>query len=282
MKVFSKEKFIEEMGKNWYEGANKHCIDECDGKEVVDGVVIAEHKFYVHSDWCIEKPDGKVTMEDFINRKVAVQVGCGTEKELDEFLRICEISGLVWMNDKKATEFKPCAFGNETVVAVSTDRKRIGQGYVETYEKIEVGIVKISDFLKGVKKNKYKIEIECDGDLTTAKMIIDGKVVKTSEAKRNPADDFKWRIGAEFAFERLWEKEKKPTYKEVKRKAKVGEYVRIVKSSWAGNKYKVGEIYKVVGYYNADIYGGKHAILSCGEPYANERDYVVLEGYKGE
>ena len=56
----------------------------------------------------------------------------------------------------------------------------------------------------------YRITIECDGDTTTAKMIVNGKTVKTAMAKRNPADKVNWRIGAQTAFDRLWVKREKP------------------------------------------------------------------------
>lgn len=55
----------------------------------------------------------------------------------------------------------------------------------------------------------YRITIDCDGDTTTAKMIVNGKTVKTATAKRNPADKANWRIGAQTAFDRLWKKQEK-------------------------------------------------------------------------
>lgn len=41
-------------------------------------------------------------------------------------------------------------------------------------------------------------------------MYVDDQIVKRVAAKRNPADKFNWRIGAQMAFNRLWEKKKKP------------------------------------------------------------------------
>ena len=60
------------------------------------------------------------------------------------------------------------------------------------------------------KHPRYKIVIECNDDFTTARMFVDGYPVKGEVAKRNPADKFNWRIGAQTAFNRLWEKKKKP------------------------------------------------------------------------
>lgn len=57
-------------------------------------------------------------------------------------------------------------------------------------------------------------------------MTINGREVKTAIARRNPADKFDWRKGAELAFERLWNTPKKlkekPEVREVKRYAKPG------------------------------------------------------------
>ena len=75
---------------------------------------------------------------------------------------------------------------------------------------------------------RYKIVIECDGTTTTARMEINGKEVKTAQAKRNPADKFSWRVGAETAFGRLFFKkhgEKK------ERPFKAGDRVVCVKES---------------------------------------------------
>ena len=53
----------------------------------------------------------------------------------------------------------------------------------------------------------YTIVINCNGnDVTTAKMIINGKVVKETHAKRNPEDKFDFKIGSRIAFDRLFEK----------------------------------------------------------------------------
>lgn len=70
---------------------------------------------------------------------------------------------------------------------------------------------------------------------------------------------------------------------EVQRHAKVGEYVRIVKSDYILNRYKVGEIHKVVRLLDED--GWKrpgHVFLDCGGIHAIPSEYVVLEGYDGK
>lgn len=129
--------------------------------------------------------------------------------------------------------------------------------------------------------NRYKITIECDGTNTTARMYVDGHEVKHAHAKRNPADKFSWRVGAETAFGRLWSnsEKKKPAdgVREVKRVAKVGEWVKIVnKFGYIAEKYKNGDIRKV-----CKLFDEKGWVYLEGEMCATAPDeYVVLEGYK--
>ena len=63
------------------------------------------------------------------------------------------------------------------------------------------------------KHPRYHIVIDCNEDTTTAFMFVDNECVKITKAKLSPKDKFSLRIGAETAFNRLFEKkekEKKP------------------------------------------------------------------------
>ena len=67
MKVFSKEKFIERMGKEHYNGLmrdnnGKNWADKADGCEVKDGRV---WPFFVVDEWCIEKEESKLEVRKF-------------------------------------------------------------------------------------------------------------------------------------------------------------------------------------------------------------------------
>jgi hypothetical protein len=77
---------------------------------------------------------------------------------------------------------------------------------------------------------RYRIVIECNGDTTTAEMQVNGRKVKQAQAKRNPADEFNWRIGAETAFGRLFEKKTAPA-KQEERPFRVGDRVVCVSDS---------------------------------------------------
>lgn len=76
----------------------------------------------------------------------------------------------------------------------------------------------------------------------------------------------------------LHEQAAKPEVREVKRHAKVGEWVKIVnKRGWYNERYKLGEILQVTT-EKSDI----SVFLSCGGAAALDDEYVVLEGYKPE
>jgi len=130
-------------------------------------------------------------------------------------------------------------------------------------------------------KGRFRIIIDCDGDTTTARMLVDGHTVKKTTAKRNPADKFNWRIGAQMAFNRLWEKKKKPVVLEVKRHAKPGEWVKVVDATNDSvNDYKNGDVLQIVQYEKGFTEEAYYKCESTKLLYDDE--YVVLEGYKPE
>lgn len=133
------------------------------------------------------------------------------------------------------------------------------------------------------KHPRYKIVIECNDDFTTARMFVDGYPVKGEVAKRNPADKFNWRIGAQTAFNRLWEKKKpeKPVVREVKRNAEPGKWVRIVNRFGAKHEtYRNGDVLKVECKFTRNSPGWVY--LEGHEGVCAPSEYVVLEGYKPE
>lgn len=81
----------------------------------------------------------------------------------------------------------------------------------------------------GKQKKRFRIVIDCDGDTTTARMLVDGHPVKKTTATRNPSDNFSWRIGAQTAFNRLWAKKKKKETEE--------QIIEIEYEDINGNKY---------------------------------------------
>lgn len=294
------------------------------------------------------------TMKDFINENIAVRVG---QKHAHEFLKMCEKHDLEWFSGDSATKFVPERYKDELTIAFNCSNDGcLGFCYAGYYARKGWEVIEFSEIADNLPP-RYQIIIECDSDVTTAKMTINGKETKVATAKRNPEDKFDWKTGASVAFERLWDKTpaKKdgefkigdrvvatsgvsgnenivgvsglivtiyegrclpygvcfdkdirghscnghakdghgfwmPSYalrhedsapktekvKEVKRTAKVGEYVKIVApTGFTNEKYKKGDILKVVG-----LTGFGNAKLSCGGEVAIEDEYVVLEGYE--
>ncbi len=111
---------------------------------------------------------------------------------------------------------------------------------------------------------------------------LDKQTGKKAIAKCSPEDTFDFNVGAKLAFDRLMNSDKNTTVfrncvKEVKRLAKVGEYVKIVNAVSSYGNYKNGDILKIVD----DAYGYARYGHHPGEALYNH-EYVVLEGYKPE
>lgn len=138
--------------------------------------------------------------------RVAVRVG---QKHLRQFLKMCEKEGLMWLNGKKAMDFIPDdEYGDDLTIGI----KNVHGGMM-VYGKSEDFVIDgshVIDFEETEVRAmpRYRIVIESDCTTTTARMEIDGREVKTAQAKRNPSDKQNWRVGAETAFERLWETER--------------------------------------------------------------------------
>lgn len=110
---------------------------------------------------------------------------------------------------------------------------------------------------------------------------LDKTTGEKAEAKCNPADEFDFRTGAKLAFNRLMGEDVKTDdgVREVKRKAKVGEYIKIVDAMPYLIPYKNGDIFKVISTSKPGV-----VIEKDGKPVTSawHREYVVLENYKPE
>lgn len=206
----------------------------------------------------------KYTINDFFAGKVDVR--CNTCKQKTELLKECERRGVVWNDDEKATYHIPeypvleIGFylnGKLTQSNGHTDRNVVDFDQIGFH-----------------RHNHYQILIECDGTTTAATMTINGREIKTSIARRNPKDKFDWKKGAELAFERLWNSqrkaEKKPEVREVKRYAKPGEYIKIVEN---------GDILQVTAEWNEGKHDGFVTVKGIDD-LVHPAEYVVLEGYR--
>lgn len=145
-------------------------------------------------------------------------------------------------------------------------------GKVADFESFYVGSI-FSDMLKKVGSETIVIYRKDNKVIA-----LDKTTGEKAEAKCNPSDDF--RTGAKLAFNRLMGEAVKPDngVREVKRKAKVGEYVKVVNEKSVFNSYKNGEIFKVT-------YVAKNGCI-CKNSEKQfglwHEEYVVLENYKPE
>lgn len=156
----------------------------------------------------------KITMNDFKTKKIAVRVGL---IHLEEFLEMCEAEGLRWSDKKSATEgIVHTGFGRNLTIGYNFFQ----DGYLgfcdpkfylkEGWIVVDFDDVNCRCSQKPCPCPEYQIIITCWDDTTHADMFVNGHKVKETKAKRNPADKFNWKIGAQTAFKRLWEKKKKP------------------------------------------------------------------------
>ena len=136
----------------------------------------------------------------------------------------------------------------------------------------------VEDALDLVKHQNETIVIYRNDNKVVA---LDKSTGEKAEAKCNPADEFDFRTGAKLAFNRLMGEDVKPDIgvREVKRKAKVGEYIKVVDAMPYLIPYKNGDIFKVIS-------TSKHGVVieKDGKPVTSawHREYVVLENYKPE
>lgn len=79
----------------------------------------------------------------------------------------------------------------------------------------------------------YDIHISSDGKTTTARFYVNGKLIRTAEANCHPDDRFNFKTGAEVAFDRLFEKQKKE--KVDLNNLKTGDKVRVRRDLKAGS-----------------------------------------------
>ena len=181
--------------------------------------------------------------------KVGDRYKSGYFADNDAVIEITEISG--------GTVFYKDVVGE----SIGLKHFQIGSMFSAALEKVDTTIV--------IYRNDNKV------------VALDESTGEKAEAKCNPADEFDFRTGAKLAFNRLMGEDVKIDngVREVKRKAKVGEYVKIVDAHPYLIPYKNGDIFKVISTSKPGV-----VIEKDGTPVTSawHREYVVLENYKPE
>ena len=180
--------------------------------------------------------------------KVGDRYKSGYFADNDAVIEITEISG--------GTVFYKDVVGE----SIGLKHFQIGSIFSAALEKVDTTIV--------IYRNDNKV------------VALDKSTGEKAEANCNPADEFDFRTGAKLAFNRLMGEDVKPDngVREVKRKAKVGEYVKIVYAMPCLIPYKNGDIFKV-NYVTASGCICKKSEENVGLWH---KEYVVLENYKSE
>jgi hypothetical protein len=180
--------------------------------------------------------------------KVGDRYKSGYFADNDAVIEITEISG--------GTVFYKDVVGE----SIGLKHFQIGSIFSAALEKVDTTIV--------IYRNDNKV------------VALDKSTGEKAEANCNPADEFDFRTGAKLAFNRLMGEDVKPDngVREVKRKAKVGEYIKVVCAMPCLIPYKNGDIFKV----NCVTTSG----CICKKSEENvglwHSEYVVLENYKPE
>ena len=226
------------------------------------------------------------TMEEFIKGKFAVKVN---KNNCEDFLEMCAKHRLRWGSGEKANEFIHHFDITEPEIAIHCE-ERFGKNeiclvYGRPYviKKFGTPVIAYEDFMGSHAHPSYQITITCDGTVTTATMVINDKKIKTAIARRNSEDKFDWRKGAQIAFNRLWDSQKKaekqPEVREVKRFARPGEYIKIVYvCDGCENYYHKGDIFLVTRSHQGTLNG---CVNVKGISVAmHPTEYAVLEGYR--
>ena len=137
-------------------------------------------------------------------------------------------------------------------------------------------------YIKLVSHNSSSIHIYTDGTTTTAILKGGKETIRTAQAKCSPDDTYDFNVGAKLAFDRLMGVE----VREVKRRAKVGEWVKVINprnvpKDKGIDAYKKDDILQIIKASYWVMF--KNGIAENGKAYAlNDDEYVVLENYKPE
>lgn len=187
----------------------------------------------------------KYTMKDFEAGKVAVHTG--NDKDYYTFMRMCSKYGYRWNSGAKPTKFIP-DLNHDTVIFAHEGRTLLYDNMDYAFE-THVLVISVDDIID---EPKRQIVIDFDGDFTTANLVVDDEIVKKTTAKCAPCDKFDLHIGAEVAFNRLWEKKEKEEKEEKEEKTdsapfKIGDSVRYTSDNvFSGPKR--GATGKVIAY----------------------------------
>lgn len=198
-----------------------------------------------------------------------------TREDYDDLMKEAERQGYKWASGSNPAKYNGFKYESKTVICFHNDKCRPKR---MTYMNF--------DRCKGNKVPEWHVKKKSEVTIVMH-LIKDGKtVIKLSDGRVgvafcSPEDTFDEYEGVRLATARAYGKEppaKKSKVKEVNRRAKVGEYIKIVNKPAFCVSYENGEIFKV-----ECITPLGSAVVDLGNSFhmpMHEEEYVVLEGYK--
>lgn len=193
---------------------------------------------------------------------------CKTIELAEQFLKECEKQGFLWIEGDKPTQYNIWKHISANI-GFRTNNMRLSYNRIQYYKDNSNRFPPIVEYKP--EQKQQTIVIKTDGNTVTAYM---GD--KRGVAKCNPADAFDLYTGAKLALDRLFGNDN--GVREVDRKAKVGEYIKIVNAQMTFGDYHNGDVFKVQttdgGGVDVEPYGKE----VCTRIFHSE--YVVLENYK--
>lgn len=163
---------------------------------------------------------------------------------------------------------------------------------ISYYKERKYKIIQLSDLEEFVTQcENYEIHITNKQNKTYGVMKSNGVIIKKVETTKHPLDDFSFEVASDVIMDRLFDRQIKATnpleIKEVKRRAKVGEWVKVINAGIVPKTnevpdYRNGSILQVVAiddnYKDAVFYGTDTADYDM-EKIICRNEYIVLENY---
>ena len=181
--------------------------------------------------WCDDDDFEPITTEfnwnDFINDKIAVHLD--TQEKYDAFMKECEKRGLNWCGCKATKRNVFNVYTNETAVTYSFMRDNYLQYSPCEFYRSEGWSVCEYEIPVESKPASWKVIIEGNGDVTTAKYIEGKNLVKTETVKRYYTDEYSVFKAIEALNNKLFG-EKTESVKVEEPKFKPGDLVEVIEN----------------------------------------------------
>lgn len=198
-----------------------------------------------------------------------------------DFLKECDKRNLVWASGNKPMEYFDMANVEDYISIVANDfysqMGRIVNPKKTNTKYSDRTVIKWEDYMNV----NNKIVIYQNENEVIAK---NTKTEEIAKATCHKDDEFDFNIGAKLAVDRLLKTEdvkvEDTKYVEVKRKAKVGEFIKIVDCQ--DDRYKNGDVFKVsdtTPFANIFVEVG---VRDNDRFMVYDSEYIVLENYKGK